>query len=47
MRNLCPQEHLDWLYYEYFPEALAIDLEDFWPPEIIVATMEATGFAGG
>jgi len=45
MRNLCPQEHLDWLYYEYFPEALAIDLEDFWPPEIIVATMEATGFA--
>jgi ubiquinone/menaquinone biosynthesis C-methylase UbiE len=22
MRNLCPQEHPDWLYYEYFPEAL-------------------------
>ena len=24
MRNPCPQEHPDWLYYEYFPEAQAI-----------------------
>jgi ubiquinone/menaquinone biosynthesis C-methylase UbiE len=45
MRNLCPQECPDWLYYEYFPQAHAVDLEDFWPPETIVATMEATGFA--
>jgi SAM-dependent methyltransferase len=45
MRNLCPQECPDWLYYEYFPQAHTIDLEDFWPPETIVATMEATGFA--
>ena len=45
MRNLCPQEHPDWLYYDYFPEALPIDLADFWPPETIVATMEAIGFA--
>ena len=45
MRNVCPQEHLDWLYYDYFPEALAIDLADFWPPEDIMATMEAIGFA--
>ncbi|MBV8132077.1 MAG: methyltransferase domain-containing protein [Alphaproteobacteria bacterium] len=45
MRNLCPQENPDWLYYDYFQEALAIDLADFWPPETIVATMEAIGFA--
>ena len=45
MRNLCPQECPDWLYYEYFPQAHTIDLEDFWPPEKIVTTMEATGFA--
>jgi ubiquinone/menaquinone biosynthesis C-methylase UbiE len=44
MRNVCPQEHPDWLYYEYFPEALPIDLEDFWPPETTVAAMETTGF---
>src|SRR5258705_13252570 len=45
MRNLCPQECPDWLYYEYFPQAHTIDLEDFWPPETILTTMEATGFA--
>jgi ubiquinone/menaquinone biosynthesis C-methylase UbiE len=44
IRNLCPQEHRDWLYYEYFPQALAIDLADFWPPETIEATMAAIGF---
>jgi ubiquinone/menaquinone biosynthesis C-methylase UbiE len=45
MRNVCPQEHPDWLYYEYFPEAQAIDLEDFWPAETITSTMRAFGFA--
>lgn len=45
MRNLCPQEHADWLYYDYFPEALPIDLADFWPPETVIATMETIGFA--
>jgi ubiquinone/menaquinone biosynthesis C-methylase UbiE len=44
LRNLCPQECADWLYYAYFPEAYAIDLEDFWPPEAMVAVLEATGF---
>jgi ubiquinone/menaquinone biosynthesis C-methylase UbiE len=44
VRNLCPQECADWLYYVYFPEARTVDLEDFWPPEIIVAEMEASGF---
>jgi SAM-dependent methyltransferase len=44
IRNLCPQEHRDWLYYKYFPEALAIDLADFWPPETIEASMAAIGF---
>ena len=44
LRNLCPQECADWLYYAYFPEAYAIDLEDFWAPEAVVAVLEATGF---
>jgi ubiquinone/menaquinone biosynthesis C-methylase UbiE len=45
MRNLCPHEHPDWLYYDYFPEALQLDLADFWSPETVVATMKAIGFA--
>jgi len=44
MRNLCPQEHPDWLYYEYFPEAQTIDLEDFWPLDRIISTIQAVGF---
>ena len=44
MRNLCPQEHPDWLYYEYFPEAQTIDLEDFWPLDRIISTIRAVGF---
>jgi ubiquinone/menaquinone biosynthesis C-methylase UbiE len=36
IRNLCPHEHPDWLYYEYFPEAQTIDLQDFWSPDTIV-----------
>ncbi len=43
--SLCPQDCADWLYYEYFPEAHAIDLEDFWPPETVKTVMEITGFA--
>jgi ubiquinone/menaquinone biosynthesis C-methylase UbiE len=43
--NMCPHDSLDWLYYDYFPEALARDLADFWPPEAIVAEMTAAGFA--
>lgn len=46
MCNLCPQESRDWLYYQYFPEALAIDLEDFWPVDAVLAAMRAAGFAG-
>jgi SAM-dependent methyltransferase len=45
VRNLCPQECPDWIYYQYFPEALAIDLDDFWPPDAIVAATKAAGFA--
>jgi len=45
MRNLCPQECPDWLYYDYFLEAFTIDLADFWPPDTIVAAMEGIGFA--
>jgi hypothetical protein len=38
---MCPQEASDWLYYEYFPEAEVVDLQDFWPPEAIAAVMGA------
>ncbi len=44
LRNLCPQESSDWLYYEYFPEAEVADLWDFWPPEAMAAVMEGIGF---
>ena len=44
LRNMCPQECADWLYYEYFPEAWALDLADFWAPETISAEMEICGF---
>jgi cyclopropane fatty-acyl-phospholipid synthase-like methyltransferase len=44
LHSLCPQESPDWLYYEYFPEAHAIDLTDFWSPESISAGMETAGF---
>jgi SAM-dependent methyltransferase len=44
LRNLCPQESSDWLYYEYFPEAEVTDLRDFWPPDAMVAVMEGAGF---
>jgi ubiquinone/menaquinone biosynthesis C-methylase UbiE len=44
LHNFCPQESLDWLYYEYFPEARTIDLVDFWPPKEVVTAMEACGF---
>lgn len=44
LRNLCPQQSEDWLYYRYFPDALVVDLLDFWPPEAIAAVMEGAGF---
>ena len=44
LRNMCPQESADWLYYEYFPEAQIVDLQDFWPADIVVGVMEAAGF---
>jgi ubiquinone/menaquinone biosynthesis C-methylase UbiE len=44
LRNLCPHESADWLYYQYFPEAQIIDLKDFWPPEAMAAVMEGAGF---
>ena len=44
LSNICPQEMADWLYYQYFPTSRARDLEAFWPPEMVVGTMEAVGF---
>ncbi len=46
VRNLCPQESADWLYYEYFPEAQLVDLQDFWPADAVAGIMKALGFAG-
>ena len=39
LRNLCPEESNDWLYYRYFPEALVVDLLDFWPADAIAAAI--------
>jgi ubiquinone/menaquinone biosynthesis C-methylase UbiE len=44
MHDSCPQECPDWLFYVYFPEALKVDLEDFWPPETVKAAMQRAGF---
>jgi SAM-dependent methyltransferase len=43
-KNVSPHDSPDWLFYTYFPEALAIDLRDFWSPEQIAAEMHAAGF---
>jgi SAM-dependent methyltransferase len=42
--NLCPHAMQDWLYYEYFPAAHALDLQAFWPPDRLQQTMERCGF---
>jgi ubiquinone/menaquinone biosynthesis C-methylase UbiE len=44
LRNVSPHDCPDWLFYVYFPEASAIDLQDFWSPETIRAEMEQAGF---
>jgi hypothetical protein len=41
---MCPQESADWLYYDYFPEARLVDLQDFWSPDAVVGGMETAGF---
>jgi SAM-dependent methyltransferase len=44
LRNLCPQECPDWLYYDYFPEARVRDFEDFWTPDAVISAMHDCGF---
>lgn len=44
LHNMCPQQSGDWLYYEYFPEARIVDLEDFWPPDTVLKSMKEVGF---
>ena len=44
LHSLDPRDSPDWLYYQYFPDAHAVDLKDFWSPEQIMAVMETTGF---
>jgi ubiquinone/menaquinone biosynthesis C-methylase UbiE len=44
LSNICPQEMADWLYYRYFPEARALNLDDFWLPETVQEVMQTIGF---
>lgn len=44
VRNVCPQDSPDWLFYDYFPESQTIDLEDFWSPENVTAQLDRAGF---
>lgn len=44
MSNICPQEVKSRFIYEYFPETLTYDLQDFMPPEDIVGHMREAGF---
>lgn len=44
LHNMCPEESRDWLYYQFFPEARLVDLQDFWLPDAIVDSMNAAGF---
>jgi ubiquinone/menaquinone biosynthesis C-methylase UbiE len=45
LRNMCPEECADWLYYEYFPATRTADLRDFWPAAKLLKTMQEVGFA--
>lgn len=44
MTNVCPRENRDELHYQYFPEALELDLRDFMPRDEIASLLRATGF---
>jgi hypothetical protein len=44
MVNVRPHDMQDWVYYQYFPEALEIDLQDFLPKEEIVNMLKQEGF---
>ena len=44
MVNICPEAMTDWPFYEYFPQALKLDLDDFWPRTRIADSMERGGF---
>jgi SAM-dependent methyltransferase len=44
MTNLHPHTMPDWLYYRYFPAALARDLLDFLPHDALATLMRQTGF---
>lgn len=44
MTNICPHEMTGWLYYRYFPDALAVDLVDFPPVADLVKLINKIGF---
>ena len=44
MTNIDPWSMPGWLVYRYFPEALALDQQDFLPVDAFVGTMRDAGF---
>jgi ubiquinone/menaquinone biosynthesis C-methylase UbiE len=46
MTNIDPWSMPGWSIYRYFPEALALDRQDFVPVETFVTLLEGAGFQG-
>ena len=44
LTNIDPWQMADWPIYQFFPAARALDEQDFWPVERLIALFEATGF---
>ncbi|MCA9936732.1 MAG: methyltransferase domain-containing protein [Ardenticatenaceae bacterium] len=44
MTNVVPRQMPNWIVYQFFPEAYAIDLRDFLPLEALVGLLMQTGF---
>ena len=44
MTNIVPRQMPNWIVYQFFPEAYAIDLYDFLPLAALVGLLERNGF---
>ncbi len=44
MANICPRRMPEWIYYHYFPDAYAVDLQDFMPLPDLAALLQLVGF---
>jgi len=44
MSNIVPRQMPNWIVYQFFPEAYAIDLSDFLPLEALVGLLTRSGF---